>query len=111
MNTRYCKNRACMRSLAGMRADAVWCSRACAMAARRARSANGGRTRRSGPSGVQISYAKVRAALIERYQQDHPHWAAPLTAKQLRARADEFLLPLLSDAQRARLDARGGERR
>ncbi len=108
MSERRCKHRACGRSLAGMRADAVWCSRACAMAAKRARRANAGRTRGSGPSGLQVSYAKVRAALMERFQQDHPHWAAPLTAAQLRGRADEFLLPLLSDAQRARLHARAG---
>ncbi len=50
--------RGCPASLAGMRADAVWCSPACAMRARRDGRANKARTR-SGPSGLQVSYRKA----------------------------------------------------
>lgn len=41
---RLCARSGCGTSLSSMRRDAVWCSRACAMAAKREASPHGGRT-------------------------------------------------------------------
>ncbi len=101
MNARHCKNRACGRSLAGMRSDAEWCSRACAMAAKRARSANGGRT--SGPSGLQVSYRRAVMAMAVCLS---TRYGVPVEEAQ--AEAEDYIGYVLSDRQRARLDAVGG---
>jgi hypothetical protein len=89
----------CERSLEGMRRDAVWYSRGCAMRWRRAHpgkslltahSANKGRTRtRHKPSGLQVSFRKAVEALTE------------LLAKP---EAERALAKALSPRQRARLE-------
>ncbi len=100
MNARHCKNRACGRSLAGMRSDAEWCSRACAMAAKRARSANAGRT--SGPSGLQVAYRRMVDVLAD----EGAIVVTTRTRADARRKAERIVREALSDRQRARLDAR-----
>lgn len=96
----------CKRSLNGMRRDAVWYSRACAVRWARsnpgkslldAHSANGGRTRRrSGPSGRQVSYRKAVATLAD--------WLNVLPTDDSTLHAEEILRPALPARQRARLE-------
>ncbi len=72
MNERTCKG--CPASLAGMRADAVWCSPACKMAATRAARAHKARTR-SGPSGLQVSYRKAVVLAVRCMYELESGWA------------------------------------
>jgi hypothetical protein len=93
-----CARDGCTESLAGKRADARFCSRACNQAFRRARQATRKVHGRSGPSGLQLPYARMVRALIADFRD--------LNLPNAEARAREMVRRELSDRQRARLDER-----
>lgn len=99
MNSGVCARKGCKTPLTHMRADAVWCSRACAMAAKRAgQSARKPNRKRSGRSGLQVSYFKAVDALTRALEQ------MPVARPELIAQ--RILREALSEQQRARLEAR-----
>jgi hypothetical protein len=109
----------CKRSLDGMRRDAVWYSRAHAVRWARsnpgkslldAHNANGGRTRRrSGRSGVQVSYRKAVEAIVKGFTpHTYGHWCYPQSFEDdVRQSAEVALRSALSDRQRAQLEQKG----
>ena len=75
---RVCERDGCSGNLSGYRADARYCSEACAKAARRAASADKGRTRRRSRDGlgtrVYLSGEDIvkLGVLVEAINPDHP---------------------------------------
>lgn len=89
MKRRECKC-GCGLSLAGRRSDAVWYSRAHAMAARRAPSTHKGRTRRLNRDGLGTKLYLTPSELAD-LELHLPHLSLPVAekVKQARVRLDQ----------------------
>lgn len=95
---RHCGRAACTNDMADMRVDARWCSDACAQRVRRGERAYTAPTKR--PGGVQVSYRRaVMAMSIDLSLRGVP-------MEEAIAAAEASMRYILSDKQRARLDAR-----
>lgn len=96
-----CSRKGCLADMADMRSDALWCSRACYERVRRSESAHRSPMPQSGPSGLQVSYRRAVLAMAICLSTVHD-----VPVAQAQAEAEGFLGYALSDAQRARLEAR-----